>query len=184
MKINKTKTGIKFLILLVLLSSFVSAFGVSYGSGNPLQMYPGESRDIYVTLQNRAGDIGDVNAKLEILSGKEIVELTDGLDTYLIPYDDATRINFTVKIPETAKYNDTYSIQLRFFTLSDKESGGMGFAMGSGQKINVLVVPKPGEEVEIAEESPQLWGILVFVGLAIIIIAVILIALIRKKIRK
>jgi hypothetical protein len=183
MKINKIKIGIEFLVLLVLLSGLTSAFGVSYIWGNPLKMYPGESKDIYINLQNRAGDIGDVSARVEIVEGQEIATLTDNLETYFIPYNSKTQVNFTVKIPKNAEYNETYSIKLSVTTVSDKESGGMGFAMGSGKIIDVLIVPKSGE-AEIAEESPPVWGILVFVGLAIIIIAIILILLVRKKLRK
>jgi hypothetical protein len=181
MKINKTNIGIEFLILLVLLSSFVTAFGVSYGVGRPLQMYAGESREDYIILQNRAGDIGDVNARVEIMQGKEIVTLKDGLDVYLVPYGSDAQVNFTIKIPENAKYNDTYIIKLSATTVPDKNSGGMGFAMGSGQRIEVIVVPKPGEIAQVAEENPQLWGVLAFIGLAIIIIAVVLVMVIRKR---
>jgi hypothetical protein len=183
--INKIKTGTELLILLVLLTGFVSAFGVSYGVGRPIQMYPGESREDHITLQNGAGDSGeDLNVRVEVLQGQDITTLTDNLETYFVQYGKDTQVNFTIKIPEDAKYNNTYVIGLSATTVSDRESGGMGFAMGSGQRIEVIVTPKPGEEVEIPEENPPVWGVLVFVGLAIIIIAIVLILLVKRKLKK
>lgn len=184
-----TVTGI--LIALTLLGSFVSAFGVSYIWGSPLQMKVGETRDIYITLQNRAGELGDVKARVELLEGQEITQLTDGSDIYLVPYNGATRVNFTVSVPEDAKVGDGYWIKLLVTTIADEESGGMGFATGSGQKIYVEVVPEVVEvpetteqREELPQEGPEFPGILMFLGVALIIVVIVIIILIKRKSKK
>ncbi len=182
---NKILVTTAILLALTLVSSFVSAFGVSYIWGSPLEMYPGQSRDIYITLQNRAGEIGDVNARVDVLEGQEIVEFTDASNIYFVPYNGAARANFTVSVPKNAEIGDGYWVKLSVTTVADGDSGGMGFATGSGQKIYVQVVPEPVEGgEELAQESTGFLGLLVFILIAIVIVAVVLIIVVKKKLRK
>ena len=182
MKMNNLKLVIAGFLVVALLCSFVSAFGVSYTWGSPLRLTPGESKEIYITLQNRAGEIGDVNARVDLLEGGEIAELIDSSSVYLVPYGGDARVNFTVSIPESAMPGQGYWIKLSVTTVSGEESGGMGFAMGSGEKIYVEVYSKDEEEVEIAQESSGfLWLVLLFILLAIVIIAVVLTVIIKKR---
>ncbi len=180
---NKILMTAALLLSLTLLTSFVSAFGVSYVWGSPLEMHVGETRDIYITLQNRAGEIGDVNARVDLLEGQELVQFTDSSNIYFVPYNGAARVNFTVSVPENAAVGDGYWVKLSVTTVADEDSGGMGFALGNGQKIYVQVVPELAEE-ELAEEGPELFGVLAFILIAIVIVAVILIILVKKKTRK
>jgi hypothetical protein len=180
---NKISAAVSVLLALILLTGLVSAFGVSYIWGSPLKMHVGESKNIYITLQNRAGEIGDVDARVDILEGQEFVEFTDDSSIYLVPYDGEARVNFTVSVPETAEIGDGYWIKLSVTTVSDEETGGMGFALGSGKKIYVEVVPEVIEE-EFAEESPEFFGIIAFILIAIVIVAVILIVLVKRKLKK
>ena len=78
-----------FLLTGILLSSSIFAFAVSsqYYENNPMYLLPGETQDIKLMLQNHAGS-EDVNVKVEVRDGGEIIELKELSDTFVIPKGD------------------------------------------------------------------------------------------------
>ena len=101
MKINKRYLEVGILVgMLILISGSVSAFAVSsaYWKENPIIIYPGETKDIQVILQNMAGT-GDISAKGAIFSGFEIAHITDAEDVYLVPLGGKTPVNIQISIP-------------------------------------------------------------------------------------
>jgi len=179
----KTKYITTASLLIILLCSFVSAFGTSYIFERPLQLYPGQTRNIYVTLQNN-GEQGDITAKAEITQDFNIAEITDNTDTYLVPYQVSVQVNLSFTAPKDAKIGDIYRIKLRFIPQSTEEQG-MGLVFATGSNIDVLIIeePKPQQEEEVAEGASN-FMFLLFIGLMIVIAAVILIILVSKKFRK
>ena len=181
MKKNKTILVTGILLAVTLLGSLVSAFGTSYIFDRPLQLYPGQTRDIYVTLQNN-NDPNTITAVAEMTQESEVAKLTDNINPFTIPYQVPVQVNLSFTSPANAEIGDTYRVKLRFIPQA-QEGGGMGMVFLTGSNIDVLIVEKPAEAVapqELKEET-SLAGVLMFIALAIIIIAVILIVLVKKR---
>jgi hypothetical protein len=178
-KIYMTTAG---LLAIILVSSLVSAFGTSYIFGRPLKLYPGETKDIYVTLQNNGGS-EDITAKADITQDLEIAKITDNTDTFFVPYRVPVQVNLSFTVPENAKIGETYRVKLRFIPQTSEEQG-MGLVFATGSNIDVLVVEKPQPETGELEESSSPFMLLLFIGLIIVIMAAILIILVRKKFKK
>ena len=85
MKSNKKISITVFsLIFIVLLASFTAAFAVSRpdmerdDQGNlQLILSPGETRAFGFVLQNGGGTTSDVDAKVDIIKGSEVIKITD-----------------------------------------------------------------------------------------------------------
>jgi ATP-dependent Zn protease len=177
------KKIILVLLVLLVLTSFVSAFGVSspYWKGNPLKMAKGETRIVNLNLQNNVGD-EDVTVKAEIEEGHEIVSLSK--DIYTVKartYDMMVPVE--IKIPEDAK--EEYRVILNFKTVSAGEEGKVSF--GTAMQVGFMVIPteKPAiAETETPAEKPSYssWG--VFLGIIILIIIIILVILMLRRSKK
>jgi len=80
-----------------------------------------------------------------------------------------------------------HRVKLRFIPQATGE-GGMGLVFATGSNIDVLVIEKPlpteQQPEELAEETPESLGLFLFIGIAIIIIAAVLIILIKKLKKK
>lgn len=180
----KNKCITTSLLAIILLISLVSAFGTSYIFERPLQVYPGQTRDIYVTLQNNGGP-GNITAKAEMTQDFEMAKLTDNTDTFFIPYRVPVQVNISFTLPKDAKIGEMHRVKLRFIPQSTGEEG-MGLVFATGSNIDVLVVeePKPQPEIsEVKEETPN-FIFLLFMGLIVIVIAVVLIVIVIKKFKK
>jgi hypothetical protein len=146
-----------FGILLVSTSS-VLAFGISspHWRSNPLEMYPGETKDISFNLQNCPAlledcDKEDVNVILSFLEGEEIAEVRGGSE-YLVPYGSAnTNIILRVSVPESASVGDSYNVKFSVTSAPKGEGGNVQL----GVKYNVDFPVEVGEE---SFEQPQVSG--------------------------
>lgn len=176
MKINKRclEIGI-FLGILILISGSVSAFAVSsaYWKENPIIIYPGETKDIQLILQNMAGT-EDISAKGAITEGSEIARITDAEDVYLVPLGGKTIVNIRVSIPEDAEVEDEYSLRVSFTTLATESAGPLGFSSGIERVFPVIVVKEPRPET-----AP--WIIYLAVG---ILVALMIVVFVSRKKRK
>lgn len=181
MKTDKKTIYGKTLLLISMIILFMNtifAFAVSsaYHPDNPLYIPPGETTEGYITLQNLAGE-SDVNIRAEIMSGSEILELTDPSNEYLVPAGEKTIVNYKITIPSDAKIDDVYPINIVFTTIT--EGGGFSFGSSIGQKFNVIV----GSGAKPPEEGIPSWTIGLIIG-AIILITIIIILTKRKKKKK
>ena len=164
-----------------LLVNLVSAFGTSYVFERPLEMYPGQTRDLYVTLQNN-NDENTITAVAELGQESEITKLTDGLDLFTVPYRTPVQVNLSIAIPSNAKIGDSYQTKLRFIPQAT-EGGGMGLVFVTGTNLDIVIIEKPvtaPKTEEVAEKAP-ITGVLVFIALAIVITAIVLILLVKKR---
>jgi hypothetical protein len=142
-----------------LLANLVSGFAVSSSYYAGLQLYPGEERDLYLTLQNMAGN-ENLTAMATIDEGQEIAKFIDVSNTYLIPLGTHKKVNIKIKIPQSAEIGSKYNLTLSFKTVKESKPGEFGFSSGVGEKINVLIVEKPKlpEEMDapvVQEELPE-----------------------------
>ena len=138
--INGRKTLVVTLFLVVLLVSFVSAFGVAtpYWVGNPLEIAPGETSIVLLGIQNFVGD-DDVTVKVVLKEGSEIASVLER--EYLIKAKTKdTQIPVTISIPlDLSLVGTSYLIKVSFLTVN---SGEGGISLGTGIDLNFDVVVK------------------------------------------
>jgi len=139
-----------FLTLLVaLISTNVKAFGITsfYTDQQPLVMNPGESKDVYLELQNMAGD-SDMEVRAELVSGSEIAVISDKKLEYPVPLGKKdVKVNLKITIPVDALIGTSYSVGLKFREIEPATGGMISFG-GEIAKVFPIVVGKvlPKEE--------------------------------------
>jgi len=180
MEINKTtckRIGILFIISIFIING-IFAFAVSclYGDKYPLNINPGETKDIQIVLQNSQGP-GEISVKGIITQGSDIAQLIDENDIYTVAVKQKTDVNIRVSIPKDVEINDTYDIILSFATITSGEAGTFGFGSAIDKKIPIVVTKK----IRTQEEKTMIW-IYVIAGLiALVILVIIIIRIIKKR---
>lgn len=142
-----------FILIIALLSINVIAFGVStsYWPGKPLILEPGEEIDVYFTLQNGAGATEDVMANVDLTNGKDITQILEESNSYLVKAGGETRVNLRVKIPENAKVGDTYTIGI---STTSSPTGARGpVLIGSGAEATFPVLVEKHEPIKTSSET-------------------------------
>ncbi len=175
------------LVLTVLMTSFVFAFGVSspYWKGNPLKIYPGETKIVKMNYQNMGVDTEDMNLRAEITKGNEIASINQ--QDYLVKAGTKdTTVEISVSIPENVPVGSKYQVTLTSSSVTPGAEGGVSLGVGMDTTFDVEVVSEPIIETpeateELAEESPETMGVMIFAIIAIIIIAVVLIIIVKKR---
>lgn len=166
-------------MLLILGISFVSAFSVSspYMANKELNVFPDSKiTDLEFVLQNGGGATEDVNVRVLVLEGSEIINITNEDNIYTVTPGAKVPVNLRITLPEDVKIGKIYNIRLEFSTVSLGPSGEFGFGTGQEQNFKVVIIKEvvPGEEVS---------GILLYVilGILVVLVAVVLILIKRKN---
>ena len=176
-KIFKSEKGLKFLItfslMIVLLTSFVSAFTI--GGPGKVALNPGQSTDTGFSLQNGFGT-EDIIVEGVITEGSEYASFTEGT-RFIVPAGSKVPARIRVSVPANADVGDVYPISLSFNTVSggDTDGGTIDFSKGYSTSFNVEVTPipvEPGQEVPAAEGISMIWWIL---GILVVIIVIVVI---------
>ena len=176
---KKLKLSFGFLIILAVMMSLVSAFGVTtyYWETNPLIMYPGQTKNINVELQNMVGG-ADLRLKAELTEGMEIATLIDPDEEYLIPFGRKDiKVNIKVVIPENVPLEDKYYIKIAFKEAATEEGKMLQMASSVGATIPVVIksieeVPAEQEQIQLQEEEQV--SVTTIVVLSLVILAIII----------
>ena len=141
----------KFLMVFaffILLSGIVSSFAVSsqYWKENPVKLYPGETKEVYIVLQNMVGE-GDINVRGVITEGSDIAKIIDESNIYSIPFGEKINVNLRISIPLEAELSGEYKVSISFTTLSFAEGGPLGIGSGVQKDIPVVVIAEPKPEI-------------------------------------
>ena len=138
------KRAFTLMTLILLASGGVLAFAVSsqWSTSNPIQMYPGQSIEITIILQNVPGP-DDITAKAAITEGADIATLVDSNLEYLIPVGERTEVKLRIQIPETIAIGGTRDIKISFTTLAGTEPGSLGFGTSIERVIPVNIIKEP-----------------------------------------
>lgn len=175
MEINIRK-GLKVLFLtaisILVLVSFVNAFAISsaYNSNTPIEIYPGETRNIQFKLMASSGE-DNLVIRAELIDNGNVASLTDSNLKYNVNYGDIIPVNLRININNTAKIGEEHSIVLKFSDITPSEGeGSVSFKGSSTIGLRVLVI-----QPELKEGKGT--GLLFIFGffLLILIIAIILV---------
>ncbi len=183
-KMQNKKQGFNLLMILFILVPSTAAFGVTtlYWNDKPLFMHPGQSKEIYVELQNMVGG-EDLRLKAEITEGSEIADLINPNKEYLVPFGRKDiKVNIRITVPENAALEDRYIVKLSFKQAAKEEGKMVQMSSSVGTAIPVVIksakeIPKePMQEMPAAEERTSFTTILIvsLILLAIIIIAYVI----------
>lgn len=161
---------ITFTATLLILSNFVSAFGVGapYWDTNPLTMAAGETKKVELNLQNMVGD-SDVTVKAILKNGSDIARLENDIYTVKINTSD-TMVPLDITIPKNA--TGTKKITVEFKTVTSGEGGGVVMGTGMTVSFDVIISGKVVEETNKA---------LIIIPIVIIVLAIIIIFILRRK---
>ena len=171
----KRKTLVITFFLVILLVSFVSAWGIasSYWEGKPFLISPGETAVVDLRLQN-LGTTEDVTVRAELKRGFEIASFDTKIYTIKAETKD-TVVPITITIPLNESFVGKEYVVTVSFTTTDSDRGGISLGISIDKSFDVLVAGVPKEEKEINV-------VLIAISLLLIIAIIILIYIFRKKI--
>ncbi len=179
----KTKNYIAAGILLVvtiLMINGVYAFAVStpYWSENPLRIAPGQTVDLQIVLKNNAG-VDPVVLDAEVSQGSDVTTITDENKAYNVPAGGEAAMNVRISVPSDSKIGGNYPVEFTFKTV---QSGLTGGAVGIGSSISTrLPVFVVNEEESVIPVEKTNWTLYLVVGAAILVMAIIVVALNKRK---
>lgn len=172
---NKINLIIASIILIVFLSNFVFASGVSppYWKDHPMTISPGETKTINFFLQNMVGT-EDVRYKVIITKGSEIASIRE--DEYLVEIGTKnTKVPVEIKIPSEVSSGTNYTLTLSFQTITPSVEGTVTLGIGMDTTFDVLVVTKE------PEEKPGIKTSTLVIAAIVILLIIIVVAIISKK---
>jgi uncharacterized membrane protein len=186
MKNNKfvyNKIYISLAMLIILGISFVSAFSVSYPyMENKTLNIPLNSKvtDLEFVLQNGGGATENVNIRVNILEGSEIINITNEDNVYAVSPGDKIPVNLRITLPDDAMVGSTYNIHLEFTTVSLGSSGEFSIGTGQEQDFKVVVGNK-----FVAEKTPFVFSkVLVWLIIGILLLILIIAMFLSRKKKK
>ena len=177
---NQNKIYLKILLFILVFFNLVysaNALGVStpYWETNPLELYPGQSENVELTLHNI--DPHNIKVTSELIEGAEIAKLTS--KEYTVPAESNTKVIVTVKIPDTVEDGTEYTVKLKFRQVKVETEGMVQLASGIDTSFPVIVKAPPAPTPAIEEEKPALTNsFLVVILLLILLVGYILL---KKK---
>ena len=179
-KMNKRITilGISCLLLLIFFSVKSLSVGVTseYYDGNPLQMFPGQTKIIYLELQNMVGN-EDIYLKGAITQEKDVAQITDASNVYFVPYGKKdVKVAIKITLPADAVIGERKNVMVSFISVTPGQTSGtvrIGLGIDKIIPVNVNAPAKP-------EKSPMTSSYWI-IGALIIIVAFILYLMLKKK---
>ncbi len=164
-----------FAFLIAFLMPFSLAFGVvnSYWDDMPLRLAPGESKTVFLGLQNMLGGEA-MTLKAEITDdGGGIATLVDTNLDYLVPLGDEIGVPIRIEVPEDAKRGVTHMITTSFTQISTGGGGMVHLTGGIVSRFPVEIVGERDSELYVQPEPkegiPGFWFILIAITVTLIV---------------
>ena len=171
MKSKKIFGVLVFFVLGIAVLS-ASVIGVGVGFSEMIKVYPGQSSEFTLALQNFPAGGGGVVFVAEVTQGSEYVSFPDGL-TYNVGDGDFTRARMRVSVPLGTAVGTVIPVRILFTTAPAAGSEGDTVNVNSGIGIvyDIVVV----EEPQVAEEvggigNFWIWAIVILVIVVIIVV--------------
>jgi len=155
------------------LLNLTSAFAISsaYGSGTPITIYPGETKDIQLKLMTAPGE-DNLIIKVELIDNGSIASLTDFNTEYKVNVGEIVPVNLRISVNKAAKTGEEHNIIVKFSDItSSKGEGSVSFKGSSTISLNVLVAQP---ELKETKGGIGLFFIFLFL-LPMLIIAIIIV---------
>ncbi len=176
-KMNKKFRIIIGIIGLLVMTSFISAFGVanSYWDDRPLKIAPGESKIVLMGLQNMVGD-EDMTFKANLIDdGGGIASLVDKDLEYSVPLGTEIDVPIQIEIPEDTEIGGRKKIVVSFTQISVGGGGMVSLIGGVVSNFPVEVVVEEESELYVPETKKGLsvfWIVIFSVVVALIILLI------------
>lgn len=172
--------SVAIVFVFVMLSSFVSAFVITSPVEliNPrIDLLVGEEKEIFYYAQLTV-DEGD-KVSIEIKEGSELLSLV-GPSTISVPVNSPTKMVFNLKAPENAQVGDKYDVEVAFKSES-QGTGTVGIGVSVEKAFTVYIVDETIERPAPEEEGLSTTLILILLSIGIIIVALIVYFIFRRK---
>lgn len=186
---------LSFVILAILLVNigFVLSLSVSspYYKDKPLEMYPGQEREILFSVQNcpslaESCNAEDIKVVVNIEEGSEIAQITSG-ESYTIDYGSNENIKLKMKIPSSIAIGTEYSVK---FTVASVPEGSGGVQLGLKYNVEFPIIIKNQSDIPIVQTSINTGNeegnnigfitIIILLSVVILIIAITLYKFVQK----
>ena len=183
MKIQNRKIMVLVFVCLISLNSLL-ALGVNspYWTSNPLEMYPGETRDVFFTLVEKS-DSEIVQAFATLEDGAGIAKIISGEEYTVIPGTTSAKVILQIKIPKKANIGDSYEVMFSVGAAS-AEQGTVQLDLKYDVKFPVQVVEK--SEISLGPKDKKIGMVVwfIFIALVLVIFVLIIFLIIRKRTSK
>ncbi len=186
-KIINKKISLNFFVIgiLIITLSFVSAIGFSSNDRtSPLQVYPGETRDMNINIFPSSAEEGNRVARVSMEDDAGIATITDSSLDYNLIVGQNTHVNMRISIPSNAAIGTEYVVKLKVNDITGTGGGGtVSLTTGSSISVYFKVVEKPVAP-STPIETPQEEGIgagWIILGVIVIIAVIIIIYFIIKS---
>jgi len=172
-------------VFLLVGTTGVLALGIStpYWKDHPLEMYPGQTKDVEFLLVNQEGnDIADAFVTLDESAG--IAEIISGGE-YSVPAGARdVKVILRISVPEIANIGDNYDVKFSVKAVPEEDQGGnVQLAVGYGVSFPVEVVEQSSVPAEPEPQEPAKTGtgnLLIWI-ITIVAIIIIIFWFIKKK---
>jgi hypothetical protein len=176
---NKIQTIILAGVLVITLLSLINASGVSspYWPENPLQLNPGETRVINLTLQNMVGN-EDITFQAKLSSQDNVATLlnANAESKYLVPFGSKdVPIVIQIQVPSNAKVGSKYNVDVLLNEVSSSQGGMLHVTSSVSTSFPVEVIGKPGTAIP---------SYFVWLLMGVVLLAVIVFFCFKKKNKK
>ncbi|MBU0894753.1 MAG: hypothetical protein KKF48_00630 [Nanoarchaeota archaeon] len=181
MGIFNLKITILITIILLVGTGSVIAFGVSspYWDKNPLEMYPGQVKEIEFTLVNKP-NAETANAVVELKQGEQIAEISSGKNYVVAPGSKDTKVILKISVPETAQIGHVFDVKFTVKAAPENQGGTVQLGIGYNVDFPVKIVEEYEEEIITPEEPKSKISWLTWL-IAIVIVLVIAYLFLRRK---
>jgi len=159
------------------------AVTTQFSNNYPLQLFPGETIDIFFKIQN-VFEEGGQDLTIEVIPGdSEIAVFEDNDLTYELPLGESINVPVEITIPEGDAEGTKYTVGALFKSVSGQEGGIVGFVTNLGKSFPVVVVEEPKESPEAAYSYVRSIWLVIVSGLILGILAVLILIMyfVRKQ---
>jgi hypothetical protein len=173
-------------VSVVFLMTLVSSFGIvaPYWKEYPLEMMPGQTVVINLTLQNMVGE-QDMSFRAAITDDKYgIASLVDENPVYLVPLGRADIIvPIEIRVPsDTAVGEVLEDVTVRFSQVSSSSEGGtVEVASAFNVAFPVKIISPAGETIREDQTSGVNMVVLITIILGILILGIVLYLILSKR---
>ena len=182
--VNRNIKLVLVIMLLLVNTGFVLALSVNspYYKNNPLEMYPGQEREILFNMQNCPSlldscDKEDVSVVVSLEEGSEIAEIV-GNENYKIDYGTSdSNIRLKVNIPDNAAIGTEYLVKI-LVSADPKDSGSVQLGLKYNIEFPVVIKDASNVAVVLGEETATSNNIFNMVLVVIILSIIILVILV------